>query len=216
VRVARSRWSRLRGLALRREPPGDPLLIPRCRSVHTFGMRFAIDLVWLGRGGRVLRVDRGVRPWRVRSCRQAVEVLELAAGRADEMMPGVTTEEPREQTPSVPQTSPEEARGRMRAGFDPRRRLYRDPFNEYFVFVLSASGAGVIVPVLLYVVMAITGLWAVGVFVLAAAALELILIFGIGRPQMKPMERVGWGLLWGFSAAVLALCFFYLVADSTL
>jgi uncharacterized membrane protein (UPF0127 family) len=216
MRVARSGWSRLRGLALRRQPPDEPLLVPRCRSVHTFGMRFALDLVWLARGGRVVRVDRGVRPWRVRSCGEAIEVLELAAGRADEMMPGMTAEAPREETPSTPQTSPEEARGRMRAGFDPRRRLYRDPFNENFVFVLSASGASVIVPVLLYIVMAITGLWAVGIFVLASVALELILIFGVGRPQMKPIERVGWALLWGFSAAVLALCFYYLVADSTL
>jgi uncharacterized membrane protein (UPF0127 family) len=206
VRVARSRWARLRGLALRREPPGEALLIPRCRSVHTFGMRFALDLVWLGRGGRVLRIDRDVPPWRLRSCRGAVEVLELAAGGAHEMIPAMAAQ----------QTSPEEARGRMRAGFDPRRRLYRDPFNEYFVFVLSATGAAVIVPVLLYVVMAITGLWEVGVFLLVAVPLELVLIFGIGRPQMKPIERVGWALLWGFTTAVLALCFYYLVADSTL
>jgi uncharacterized protein len=206
VRVARSRWARLRGLALRREPPGEALLIPRCRSVHTFGMRFALDLVWLGRGGRVLRIDRDVPPWRLRSCRGAVEVLELAAGGAHEMIPAMAAQ----------QTSPEEARGRMRAGFDPRRRLYRDPFNEYFVFVLSAAGAAVIVPVLLYVVMAITGLWEVGVFLLVAVPLELVLIFGIGRPQMKPIERVGWALLWGFTTAVLALCFYYLVADSTL
>ena len=35
---------------------------PRCRSVHTFGMRFALDLVWLGADGRgVVRVDRDVR-----------------------------------------------------------------------------------------------------------------------------------------------------------
>jgi Uncharacterized ACR, COG1430 len=206
----------LRGLALRRKPPGEPLLIPRCRSVHTFGMRFAIDLVWLGRGGRVLRVDRGVGPWRVRTCRAAIEVLELAAGGADAMMPAITSEAPREETPTTPQTPPEEARGRMRAGLDPRRRLYRDPFNEYFVFILSASGAAVIVPLLLYVVMAIAGLWEVGVFVLAAVPLELILIFGIGRPQMKPIERVGWALLWGFTAGVLGLCFYYLVAEPTL
>jgi hypothetical protein len=169
-------------------------------------MRFALDLVWLGRGGRVLRIDRDVPPWRLRSCRGAVEVLELAAGGAHEMIPAMAAQ----------QTSPEEARGRMRAGFDPRRRLYRDPFNEYFVFVLSATGAAVIVPVLLYVVMAITGLWEVGVFLLVAVPLELVLIFGIGRPQMKPIERVGWALLWGFTTAVLALCFYYLVADSTL
>lgn len=53
------------------------LEIPRCRSVHTFGMRFPLDLVWLDGSRRVIRVDRGVRPWRVRSCRQARSVVEL-------------------------------------------------------------------------------------------------------------------------------------------
>jgi uncharacterized protein len=206
VRIARSRWARLRGLALRRQPVDEPLLIPRCRSVHTFGMRFALDLVWLGRGGRVLRIDREVPPWRVRFCPGAIEVLELAAGQAHEMIRPMVAQ----------QTSPEEARGRVRAGFDPRRRLYRDPFNEYFVFLLSATGAALIVPLLLYVVMAITGIWAVGVFLLVAVPLELVLIFGIGRPQMRPIERVGWALLWGFTTAVLALCFYYLVAEPTL
>jgi uncharacterized protein len=65
MEVARSRLPRLAGLAFRRAPPVGGLLIPRCRSVHTFGMRFAIDLVWLGPGGRVVRVDRGVPPRRV-------------------------------------------------------------------------------------------------------------------------------------------------------
>jgi uncharacterized membrane protein (UPF0127 family) len=53
------------------------LEIPRCRSVHTFGMRFPLDLVWLDGSRRVVRVDRDVPPWRVRSCRQARSVLEL-------------------------------------------------------------------------------------------------------------------------------------------
>jgi uncharacterized membrane protein (UPF0127 family) len=57
------------------------LLLTPCRSVHTFGMRFALDLVWLAPGGVVLRVDRGVAPWRVRSCRGACGVVEAAAGR---------------------------------------------------------------------------------------------------------------------------------------
>jgi uncharacterized membrane protein (UPF0127 family) len=34
-------------------------------------MRFALDLAWLDDGGRVVRVDRDVRPWRVRGCRAA-------------------------------------------------------------------------------------------------------------------------------------------------
>ncbi len=49
---------RLRGLSA--TDPGEPLHIPRCRSVHTFGMRFALDLVWLDGGGSIVRVDRAV------------------------------------------------------------------------------------------------------------------------------------------------------------
>ena len=69
---------RLTGLIGRRGlPEGVAMEIPRCRSVHTFGMRFTLDLVWLDGSRRVVRVDRGVPPCRVRSCRQARSVLEL-------------------------------------------------------------------------------------------------------------------------------------------
>lgn len=69
---------RLLGLIGRRSlPAGVALEIPRCRSVHTFGMRFALDLVWLDRERRIVRIDRAVPPRRVRSCRQARSVLEL-------------------------------------------------------------------------------------------------------------------------------------------
>jgi uncharacterized membrane protein (UPF0127 family) len=75
--------ARLLGLAGRRDwPAGVALELPRCRSVHTFGMRFALDLVWLDRERRVVRVDRAVPPCRVRSCRRARSVLELRASRA--------------------------------------------------------------------------------------------------------------------------------------
>ncbi|HEU4701111.1 MAG TPA: DUF192 domain-containing protein [Conexibacter sp.] len=80
VRVAADPLARLLGLAgLRALPPETGLLLPRTRSIHTFGMRFALDLVWLDREGRVVRTDRGVRPWRVRSCRVASQVVELPA-----------------------------------------------------------------------------------------------------------------------------------------
>jgi uncharacterized membrane protein (UPF0127 family) len=76
VLEARGLRARLLGLALLRDlPPGHGLLIPRCRSVHTFGMRFPLDLIWIGDDGAVLRVDR-VRPGRIRSCRAAAAVLE--------------------------------------------------------------------------------------------------------------------------------------------
>lgn len=77
VRVARTRRERLRGLAWRRRPAPYGLLIERCRSVHTFGMAFRLDLVWLDGEGRTVRVDRGVGPCRFKGCRKARAVLEL-------------------------------------------------------------------------------------------------------------------------------------------
>jgi len=82
VHRARGFFGRLLGLAgLAGLPPGHGLLLERTRSVHTFGMRFALDLVWL-REGRVVRIDRCLPPRRLRSCRSADAVLELGAGGA--------------------------------------------------------------------------------------------------------------------------------------
>jgi uncharacterized protein len=77
--VARGFRERLLGLAWSRSPRAAALLLPRCRSVHTFGMRFPLDLFWLGPGGEIVRVDRGVRPWRVVACRGARAVIEVPA-----------------------------------------------------------------------------------------------------------------------------------------
>lgn len=79
---ARGFRARLLGLAfLNRLDGDDALLIRRCRSVHTFGMRFALDLHWLDGSGEVVRVDRAVPPRRVRTCLRARSVLELPAHR---------------------------------------------------------------------------------------------------------------------------------------
>jgi len=76
--------ARRRGLARLDVLPTDhALLIPRCSSVHTFGMRFALDLIWLGKDGAVVRVDRDVAPLRMRACVRARAVIETAAGHAD-------------------------------------------------------------------------------------------------------------------------------------
>jgi uncharacterized protein len=72
---------RLLGLAgLDLEAAGAGLLIPRCAGVHTFGMRFALDLVFLDAGLRPLAVRRSVRARRVAGHRGAAAVLELPAG----------------------------------------------------------------------------------------------------------------------------------------
>ncbi len=81
VRRASTPLARLLGLAgLRALLSHAGLLLPRTRSVHTFGMRFALDLVWLDARGAIVRVDRAVKPRRTRACRQARAVVELAAG----------------------------------------------------------------------------------------------------------------------------------------
>jgi hypothetical protein len=77
--------SRLRGLAWQdRAQAGPGLLIPRCSSVHTFGMRFDLDVYFLARDGRVVSVRRRVPPRRVLWCRGACAVLEIPAGEGGE------------------------------------------------------------------------------------------------------------------------------------
>jgi uncharacterized membrane protein (UPF0127 family) len=79
--------SRTRGLAGQDGlPAGCALHLRPCRSVHTFGMRFALDLVWLGADGTPVRVDRSVAPRRHRSCRAARSVIEVEAGGADPLV----------------------------------------------------------------------------------------------------------------------------------
>ena len=82
LRVSLATSHRQRGIGLMgldELPPGRALRIPRCSSVHTFWMRFPIDLVWLDGDGRVLRVDEGVRRT-VSWCRGARDVVETRAG----------------------------------------------------------------------------------------------------------------------------------------
>jgi uncharacterized protein len=47
-----------------------------------FFMRFAIDVVFLGKGGEVLKVAPNVRPWRIAAARRARIALELPVGEA--------------------------------------------------------------------------------------------------------------------------------------
>ena len=76
--------ARRRGLSRLDSLPDDhALLIPKCPSVHTFGMRFPLDLIWLGKDDAVVRVDRSVPPRRMRVCVRARSVVETAGGRAD-------------------------------------------------------------------------------------------------------------------------------------
>lgn len=86
IRVACGPRARLLGLAhLDRERAGTGLLIPRCSSVHTFGMRFPLDLYFLGEDGEMVAVRRRVPPRRLAFCGQAEAVLEVPAVEGGEI-----------------------------------------------------------------------------------------------------------------------------------
>ncbi|HEX6153596.1 MAG TPA: DUF192 domain-containing protein [Solirubrobacterales bacterium] len=83
--VAKDFRTRLLGLSRRDLADAGPgLLIPRCASVHTFGMRFPLDLFFLDRRGRVISVRRGVPPRRVVWQRGARSVLEIPSSQGGE------------------------------------------------------------------------------------------------------------------------------------
>jgi uncharacterized membrane protein (UPF0127 family) len=81
--VASNLRSRLLGLSLLRPGRAGPgLVLPGCRSVHTFGMLFALDVYFFDRRGRLVRVASRVAPGRVLFERRATWILEVPAGSA--------------------------------------------------------------------------------------------------------------------------------------
>ena len=78
---------RLRGMIGRRfEPEGiDAMIFPRCNAIHTMWMSIPIDVVFLDADAEVAGLCAGLKPWRLPvSCRRAVTVIELPAGRIAE------------------------------------------------------------------------------------------------------------------------------------
>jgi uncharacterized membrane protein (UPF0127 family) len=61
-------------------PRGSAMLIAPTNAVHTFFMRFPIDIAFVTREGRIVKVCPAVRPWRVAAAWKAFGVIELAAG----------------------------------------------------------------------------------------------------------------------------------------
>lgn len=91
LQVARSALERTRGLLGRSGlPPGEGMLIEHCGSIHTFFMKFALDVIFLDSDWEVLRVVRDLRAWRLASSPGASQVVELAAGALEgtDLAPG--------------------------------------------------------------------------------------------------------------------------------
>jgi hypothetical protein len=83
--VANTSAKRRAGLLKRQSfEPGAGLWIVPCEAVHSFFMKFAIDVVYLDRKKRVRKVTANLVPWRISGCLTAHSVLELPAGMAAE------------------------------------------------------------------------------------------------------------------------------------
>jgi uncharacterized membrane protein (UPF0127 family) len=82
--LATTMWSRTRGLLGRAGmEEGEGLWIQPTSSIHMWFMRFPIDVVWAAADGRVLKLTREIKPWRMAWCRRAKVALELPAGTID-------------------------------------------------------------------------------------------------------------------------------------
>ena len=85
VILANNYFLRLRGLLGRTLRQGEGLLLTPCNQIHTFGMGYPIDVIYLDAFGRVLRIEAEVAPGRAcKAVRGAKKVLELPANAAKE------------------------------------------------------------------------------------------------------------------------------------
>jgi hypothetical protein len=83
--VADTSATRRHGLLGRdRLPDGHGLWIVPCEAVHTCGMRFPIDILYLDRRKRVRKLRKAMKPWRFSMCLLAHSVLELPAGMIEQ------------------------------------------------------------------------------------------------------------------------------------
>jgi hypothetical protein len=82
--IARTHWSRFRGLMAKDASsfrPGQGLWITPCHGVHTFAMRFPIDVLYLDHERIVIHLEEELKPWRMAAVRvHATSVLELPTG----------------------------------------------------------------------------------------------------------------------------------------
>ena len=95
MEVADSAAKRNKGLLGRKcLAPGEGMWIRPCEAVHTFWMRFPIDLVYLDRKNQIRKLVSAVPPWRLSGCLRAHSVLELPSGtiRETQTQPGDTLE----------------------------------------------------------------------------------------------------------------------------
>lgn len=85
--LADSFFKRFKGLMFRKSMASESaLLLSPCNAIHTFSMRFPIDVVYLDSAARVVHVEKSVQPNKIgKTIKSATSILELNAGMAEKM-----------------------------------------------------------------------------------------------------------------------------------
>lgn len=89
--LAKGFAARGRGLLFRKPiHPNQVLWITDCSSIHTIGMSYALDVIFLDETGRVLKKCRNIAPFRIRLCLGARDVIEVhhTSTICDQIQPG--------------------------------------------------------------------------------------------------------------------------------
>lgn len=85
VRTADTFLQRLRGLLFTDFlPEHTGLLLENCNSIHMFGMRYALDIVFVDQDFRICKIVKNLKPWHIAGCLRARHTIELPAGTIEE------------------------------------------------------------------------------------------------------------------------------------
>lgn len=88
VKFANNMFSRMKGLMFSSEMDGfDALLITPCNSIHTFFMNYPIDIIFLNKEYKVIKIIKNIKPWRLTGIYfKATQVLEFMGGTLNESL----------------------------------------------------------------------------------------------------------------------------------
>ena len=83
--VARTFFQRFLGLIPRKNIAGDEALIfYNAGSIHMFFMRFPIDVIFLDRENKIIKIVTNLKPWQLANCFSAKVTVEMSAGKAEQ------------------------------------------------------------------------------------------------------------------------------------
>ncbi|WP_024609560.1 DUF192 domain-containing protein [Pseudoalteromonas sp. TB64] len=71
---------RLRGLLGRKLNINEGMLIEPCNSIHTFWMQYDLDIVFLNKENKIIKIVENIKPWRLSACNKANKTLEFPSG----------------------------------------------------------------------------------------------------------------------------------------